>query len=125
MKSFLRFIGIVIPAQCVIAALFIYINNIPQIPWEIIDVLWYFFLPVSAFSIGLIYGICRLRRGGGVFLAALFLSPLPVLSFRFPLPFSDVFTFLPVLFLAVILGLIGEIRGRTLPHRQKTVPQES
>lgn len=125
MKSFLRFTGLVIAAQCLITAVFIGLNNIPEIPWEITGVLWYLFLPISAFSIGLIYGVCRLRRGGGMFFAALSLSPLPALSLCGPLPFTGVFTCLPVLFLAVILGLIGEIRGRTLHRRKKASHRET
>lgn len=124
MKSFLHFIRLAIPAQCGITALFIYLNNLPQIPWEIDRILWYFFLPISVFTIALTYGFCRLRKGGGTILAALLLSPLPILSFCFYLPFSNVFSNVPVIFAAVFLGLFGEIYGRALRHRQKRRAQQ-
>ncbi|MGN0963316.1 MAG: hypothetical protein ACI4PP_07030 [Clostridia bacterium] len=119
MRSVLPFLGMAIPAQIAVTVLFVIINNLPPIPWEIVRVLWYFYLPVSAFFIALIYGACRLRRGGGVIAAVLLLWPLPFLSFRFGLPFSNVFSFVPALLTAIPLALIGEIRGRTLNKRQK------
>ena len=119
MRSFLLFIGIIIPVQAAVTALFVILNNLPAIPWEITRMLWYFYLPLSAFFIALIYGACRLRRGGGVILSAFLLWPLPFLSFRFNLPFSNVFSFVPALLAAIPAALIGEIRGRTLKKRQK------
>lgn len=124
MKSFLHFISLAIPAQCGITALFVYLNNLSQIPWEIGRVLWYFFLPISVFIIALAYGFCRLRKGGGAILAALLLSPLPILSFCFDLPFSDVFSNVPMIFSAVFLGLFAEIYGRVLRHKQKRRTQQ-
>lgn len=119
MKAFLPFISLLIPLQCGVTAFFIYLNNLPRIPWEVTIILWYFFLPVSAFCIALIYGYCHLRRGGGAVLAALILSPLPILSHHLALPFANVFTFPPMLLIALLLSLWGEVRGRTLHRRRK------
>ena len=125
MRSVLPFLGMAIPAQIAVTVLFVIINNLPSIPWEIVRVLWYFYLPVSAFFIALSYGVCRLRRGGGVIAAALLLWPLPFLSFRFSLPFSNVFSFVPALLTAIPLALIGEIRGRTLRPGKQRASQKS
>jgi len=115
MKSLCRFFLLAIPVSWGIAGIFIACNNLAALPWEICRMLWYAFLPLSAFAVALIYGLCRLPKGGGIIGAALFIAPLIVICHKIPLPFSDFFTAVPPLIAAGILTLFGEIRGRSLP----------
>lgn len=100
---------------------FIAFNNIDLLPWSVARLFWLGFPSVFAFFAGMIYGIFRYKRGGGLFFAALLFAAAVYAADRIQLPFcEDLKSVLPLI-AAAVFALPGESWGRFLsrPRRKK------
>ncbi|MBR5329727.1 MAG: hypothetical protein IKV45_05925 [Firmicutes bacterium] len=101
---------------------FIILNNISQIPWEIMQYLWYAWLPCSAGAMAFCYGFSANRSGGSILVAAILLTPIILLSHKYQLPFATTITFPPTIIASALLTLPMEIIGKNLrkAHQKNT-----
>lgn len=100
-----------------ITAVFFILNNVPQIPWFIMQYIWYAYIPCLSGAIAFCAGLKKKQSGRGILIAAAFLSPLLFLSVRHALPFASTFTALPSIIPAALVPIPAEIIARC--HKRK------
>lgn len=107
-----------------ITAGFITLNHASQIPWDIMEYLWYAWLPCCAMASAFCYGITAKRSGGSIFLIAAIFAPILYFSSRFYLPFASHLANIPIIAVSVALTLPLEICGRNIKrkHKKSTCP---
>lgn len=105
-----------------VTATFFALNNISQIPWEVMQYLWYAWLPCSAAAIAFCYGLWANRSGGSIFMVAFLIVPVILLSHKYQLPFSTAISFPPSIILALLFSLPLEIIGKKMrkAHKKNT-----
>lgn len=103
----------------IVTAGFIALNNITQIPWDILQYLWYAWFPCCTGATAFLYGITAKRSGGSILLAATVFAPILYFSTKYALPFASHLANIPVIAASAVLTLPLEICGRNLKRKHK------
>lgn len=107
-----------------ITVAFITLSNIFQIPWNIMQYLWYAWLPCCTATTSFFYGLTAKRSGGSILISTAFFVPILYFSTKYALPFSSLLANIPIIAISAVLTLPLEICGRNMKrkHRKSTCP---
>lgn len=108
-----------------LTAAFLGLNNLSQIPWEIMQYLWYGYIPCLSGTIAFGVGSTAKQSGKGILIAAVLLVPALLLSAKYALPFASTFTAIPSLVPAALVPIPAEIAARRHQNKKQRSPHSA
>ncbi|MEE0777252.1 MAG: hypothetical protein U0M15_09385 [Bacillota bacterium] len=106
--AWLKTLAFVAASFFTITLIFVTINGLELFPWEVMEILWVFYLPSLAMAAAMLFSKKITRPGGGIFAAFCCVAPPVIISYYLGLPFADnLFRPLPII-LSAVSSILGE-----------------